>query len=287
MRKLISITLITLSASFCYAGYNPEGGGAAYDGTGVSPIVTSTVAATNADGLWLIDDGGNGLFIADGGNIEIGGELDVTGTTDINGNLNLSGNTRIYSWINLRDDIEMRIGSGNDCVLIYETADNPDTLVLGLGTDSKGMIIADRADYNYDFAHPLQSHPTLFIHSSNQSATEWGSLANDTDYFVIDAGNDGVKIATDTIVEGGITCSTITLSQIKSAGGGTFFLDWVQMNEGFRPYSRTEAELKALVPNGVGEMFYDSTNKAVVLSTGTLAGQFGQINDGSQTPVGW
>ena len=53
------------------------------------------------------------------------------------------------------------------------------------------------------------------------------------------------------------------------------------------PEVKTEAQLKVLVPKAVGLVYYDSDNKSLVLSTGTSAGQFGQINNGTQTPNGW
>lgn len=50
--------------------------------------------------------------------------------------------------------------------------------------------------------------------------------------------------------------------------------------------SRTEDELKLLSPSKVGMPYYDSTNKTVVVSTGTAAGDFSNISTGSN-PTGW
>lgn len=54
-----------------------------------------------------------------------------------------------------------------------------------------------------------------------------------------------------------------------------------------RAYPRTEAELKALTPPIAGAIYYDSDNAAVVVSTGTGAGAFGLITDGTSLPTGW
>ena len=53
--------------------------------------------------------------------------------------------------------------------------------------------------------------------------------------------------------------------------------------------SKTEAELKALDCTGFAEgtPYWDSTNKAVVTSTGTSTGSFGLITDGTSLPTGW
>lgn len=51
--------------------------------------------------------------------------------------------------------------------------------------------------------------------------------------------------------------------------------------------SLTEAQLKAYTPTSAGEMFYDSTNAAIVLSTGTTVGSFGQVISGATVCTGW
>jgi len=52
-------------------------------------------------------------------------------------------------------------------------AQTPDAPILYTGPTSNSWIIAERADTGFDFAHPLQADPALFIHSHNQSTTEW------------------------------------------------------------------------------------------------------------------
>lgn len=52
--------------------------------------------------------------------------------------------------------------------------------------------------------------------------------------------------------------------------------------------SFTEAELKVSTPTVVGTPYYDTTNKAAVISTGTTnSGDYGQINAGTTKPGGW
>lgn len=51
--------------------------------------------------------------------------------------------------------------------------------------------------------------------------------------------------------------------------------------------SYNEAQLKALAPGSAGRVYYDTTNKALVLSTGAASGEFAMIYDGTQIPTGW
>ena len=105
-------------------------------------------------------------------------------------------------------------------------------------------------------------------------------------------------------IEGGgnVGISNAAPAGLFEVGGGTFTVlstGLVGINDetptstldvvggGIRPYSRTEAELRLLAPAQAGEVYFDSTNNAIVISTGTSAGQFGIIYDGSTLCTGW
>jgi len=76
----------------------------------------------------------------------------------------------------------------------------------------------------------------------------------------------------------------------NAIGTGVAYDDYHDVCQFYSPalmYSKTEAELKALTPRYTsGELYYDSTNKTVVVSTGTGVGQFSDISTGA-TPTGW
>jgi len=77
-----------------------------------------------------------------------------------------------------------------------------------------------------------------------------------------------VTIATNATISG-----TLTLS------GGLILSD---------PYSATETELKASTPTVVGQMYWDETNLAMIVSTGiTNCASFGLIYNGALAPTGW
>ena len=56
------------------------------------------------------------------------------------------------------------------------TEQTPDTGMFTTGSTSNAWLIAETADEAFDFAHAATTNPTLFIHSTNQSTTEFGLL---------------------------------------------------------------------------------------------------------------
>lgn len=79
--------------------------------------------------------------------------------------------------------------SGTNTFLLYGTAQTPDAALIGLGTESRNLIIVEGGDQATDFGHALQTNPTLFIQSSNQAQpSQWVSLAHDQTNAVIGVG---------------------------------------------------------------------------------------------------
>jgi hypothetical protein len=91
----------------------------------------------------------------------------------------------------------------------------PDCPMLTTGTTANLIIIAEDADRTYDFAHALQTNPTLFIQSANQSATEWLSLAHNQTVGLVSAGT-GIEIATG--ANGDFTVDTASTERFKLTG---------------------------------------------------------------------
>lgn len=89
------------------------------------------------------------------------------------------------------DDVDAIFGTGADGNIVYDTQQTPDTLRIGVGQDSRILLIAEKADA-FDFAHAQQTHPTVCLHSANQSTTQYGCLAHDASNFVISTGAGGV-----------------------------------------------------------------------------------------------
>lgn len=84
-------------------------------------------------------------------------------------------------------------------------------------------------------------------------------------------------------IDGGLVISASGLT----VTGTTILNNNVLIQSVIRMPSKTEAQLKALSPVYTGTVYYDSTNKALVLSTGTAVASFGLITDGTSSPTGW
>lgn len=94
-----------------------------------------------------------------------------------------------FQAIQFTDNLFMGLSTGlyfmayaNTSPAIYaNSTQTPDTMVLGTGTAANSWIIAEQQDTGFDFAHAQATNPTLFIHSADQTTTEWlGLYANVT-----------------------------------------------------------------------------------------------------------
>lgn len=76
------------------------------------------------------------------------------------------------------DDVDLILGTGADANIVYNTTQTPDALFIGVGQDSRGLIVAEKADAAFDFAHAQQTNPTLFVHSAAQNTTQYVGLTH-------------------------------------------------------------------------------------------------------------
>lgn len=117
-----------------------------------------------------------------------------------------------------QDGAGLFIGSGSDAEIVYATADTPDTTLFAVGTDSEAIVICQKGDIGFDFAHADQTNPTIFGHSANQSTTEWWSLTHDATNGVLDVGTGVVSIPDGVSTS---TLTTTTLEENLTAGACT------------------------------------------------------------------
>jgi hypothetical protein len=130
----------------------------------------------------------------------IAGRIEVDGLAWFDGQVNHMSTTTFQDTSNgavVYDDVPFGFGTAYDSVFEYDTNQTVDSLALGLDETSRSLIICDKGDRSYNKAHSGQSHPTIFLHSANQSTTQWGSLAHNGTDFVIDAGTGNIKTGTD------------------------------------------------------------------------------------------
>lgn len=159
------------------------------------------------------------------------------------------------------DNAYVRFGADSNGQVGYNTTQTPDALFFGTSADSNNLVIGEKTDVAYDFAHALSTNPTLFVQSHNQSATQWISFSHDGTNGVIDVGTgkvtfpDGItgaitgnadtatalaanptdcssgQFATTIAASGNLTCSdltsqaTITATKPNTAGGSADSMD--------------------------------------------------------------
>lgn len=122
----------------------------------------------------------------------------TTGTTRTytlqNGNGTIPIVENAQTWSGLNSFPAVRIGLNNSDLygkLEWNTTQTPDSNLFLTGSTSNAWVFAEAADNTFDFAHAAATDPTLFIHSHNQSTTQWLGLYNDGTYGYVDSGTNG------------------------------------------------------------------------------------------------
>lgn len=104
----------------------------------------------------------------------------------------------MFDHILMRSDQNITFGTSNNSLIAWNTAQTVDALFIGTATAQNTVVMAEIVDYTFDFAHAAQTNPTLFIHSANQSTSQWISFAHNGTNGVIDVGT-GVISMIDTL----------------------------------------------------------------------------------------
>lgn len=104
-------------------------------------------------------------------------------------------NSRVF----IPDTIPLAFGNTSaapDATIAWNTAQTVDGWYFGTATGQNTLILAENGDIAFDFAHGAQTNPTLFIHSNNQSTTQWLSLAHNATDGLIAVGTGGLQLPT-------------------------------------------------------------------------------------------
>jgi hypothetical protein len=148
---------------------------------------------------------------------------------------------------------------------------------------TNGIYISNAASGGYKYGLNLSG---ANISDADIVLENGQTISNGTAGTVSVSGALSVTSATVTnqfLMGSGTAISTMTPTALTLDDGVTFTL-----NGPFILPSKTEANLKLSTPTAVGEVWYDSTNKAVIISTATAnCGDWGQINAGGTAPAGW
>jgi len=121
------------------------------------------------------------------------GDVLFSGKLEVDGLVYFDDAIVCYGHINLSDDKFLRFGDGQDAALYYSTAQEVDTLYLGVSDDSRYLIIAEYLDRATNFGHTQQTNPTIFIHSANTATDEWISISHNQTDGVINVGTGAIK----------------------------------------------------------------------------------------------
>jgi len=128
-------------------------------------------------------------------------DLLVSGKLEVNNIAYFDSTVQVnYSLQNI-NNVFSSFGSSSNVRMGYATTQTPNNFMLGVSTESNSMVICERADVDIDFAHALQTNPTLFIHSADATdTTQWISFTHDQTDATINwgAGNLNLEGATHT-----------------------------------------------------------------------------------------
>jgi len=135
----------------------------------------------------------------------MGDDLVVTDDASIGGDLTVTGSFASGA-LALLDDQMLTVGTGSDAIIGYEATNQaPDSLVIGVGEDSRQLIIGQKADLTAgDMTIAQQTNPSVLIYSAAAAADDYLMFANDGTNSVIDSGNGVVSIIDPVTVTGDV-----------------------------------------------------------------------------------
>lgn len=117
------------------------------------------------------------------------------------------------------DNAYLRFGNSEDSICGYNTTQTTDALVCGLSVDSNNFIVSEKGDVGFDFAHALSTDPTLFIHSHNQSTSQWISLSHNGTNGVINVGTGSVTFPGGVTITGSVGGAAGTFTSLDVTDG--------------------------------------------------------------------
>ncbi len=168
-------------------------------------FIHSDTSPNTANDQWISfhHDKTDGRIKTGKGNVTIGtGNDSHTLTTPndlfVTGRLEVDGNTFFDGNVFIPDTKELILGSGNDVTFGYETSQDTNSLLLGLSVDSNGFIITQVGDLETNFGIPLQTNPTIFVHSANEATSSSLSMTHNQTDAVFESQLGNISFATNT-----------------------------------------------------------------------------------------
>lgn len=164
---------------------------------------------------------------------------------------------------------------GGSSSIALNTTHTPDQVGWGLPASGNAIVFYEQADGGFDFAHPLQASPTIFVQSATQSTTEWISLAHNATDGVIATGAGDLSLAPaglDVVATGKFSSAT---TAITIGTGITTFA----ATRNVHTLACTAAETLATITGGItGQMLTLLTTDANCTITDTAAATADTMN---------
>lgn len=167
---------------------------------------------TTANGnLTLIPNGSGITIVGDAGStsrsLASNDDLLVTGRAEVNGVFYADSDAYFTGVVRIEDDTKLVFGDDDDFKMEWATNQaTSGALMLGLGVNSRYILMTDLTQIGKNHDHPNQDHPTLFIHAfanPDTDNTPWISFKHDN-------------------VDGDINCGKGTLNLSSAAGAVNF-----------------------------------------------------------------
>jgi hypothetical protein len=209
VRHLVTAALFVLLASRARAqgtggpDYYPPAGGSGSGGASTSADNSWTGTQSFLDTKWLLKDDADATKLL---SFQLSGI--TTGTTrtltvpNISGTIavpespfsnNWAGQQNMANLLLLGNAVPMWFGGDlASGIMSYDTAQVPSSVVFKM-SGNNGFIFGARANTG-SYAHAAQTNPTLFLHSVNQSTTQWLSMAHDGTSGVLQTGAGNLNL---------------------------------------------------------------------------------------------
>jgi len=218
------------------------------------------IKSTNNGTICILPNGTGITQIGDAGStshtLAANNDLFVSGKLEVDGAAYFDGGS-----LTMSNDADFIVGS---FAAVWKTSQTVPTILAGVDGTSRTILVAEIADRNFDFSHAGQSNPTIFIHSANQSTTEWISFThNQTDAV------EGVGVGGHITNHG----SPVTLADDASfdlpdaSAGFGFFM--AGDGEEYAQVSWTSAGVVTLINNSANVASTDSDTDFCIFDNGT------------------
>lgn len=181
------------------------------------------------------------------------------------------------------DNAPVRFGNSLDSAVEFDTNQTVDALLFGLSSPANYIAFVEKADMEFNFAHAAQSNPTLYVHSRNQNANQWISVAHDGTNGIINVGTGAVTFP------GGVSASFTPTGMMTFSSGAAVTATSYQVG---RNADGTN-QLHFNVPTGAGFEF--SVNDVAEATLNASTADFkdntittsGSITSTAATNIGW